>query len=331
MRNEALETNDEMGVIKGIKVLKTRTYQFDENTPVRAGIDVDGNRFIVAVDVVRALGYSNGITSTMLSSLCIKAQARAIKNLHGASFTKALCITREQLWRLLSQRCFNREFADWLMNFVMGESETKADKEGVLLDDVNSDLPSDTMADVLRIREEREAKREKREASYTAHTPGSHIAESFVARFNDDISVRVVVEPDGQRLLPLIDLGRALGYASSNALLDFLKQEGLPVVPRTVLFSSRKTGTAKTNCVTKEVAEVILKKRCKSIDLYVWIMSEVFGRKGMPERDDDQSDGGIPPSSMRTTDLDSPEVAKKLLGLFENIAASLTEIKMLLN
>lgn len=328
-----MATNADMGATKSMKILRTRTYQFDENTPIRAGFDVDGNRFVVAVDVVRALGYGNKTAPQLLRMLGIKAELRVVKHLHSDYWCKAMCLMKDQLWQLLSRRCFNREFADWLMNFVMGDSEAEAALDGALLNGIKIDdvQESSSFIDELKKREERETKRKKREASYIQTTPDAHIAESFVARFNDDISVRVVVEPDGQRLIPLIDLGRALGYASSNALLDFLKHEGLPVIHRTVLFSTRKAGTAKTGCATKEVAEVILKKKCRSIDLYVWIMSYVFGQTGMPKREETTSrDEALPPSSMKISASANPEIAEKLLGLFENIAASLSEIKAIL-
>lgn len=103
-----------------------------------------------------------------------------------------------------------------------------------------------------------------------------NVSRTITYAYDQDTKIRVVIDPDGTRLIVATDLISALGYQSKSAPCYIMKKLNITYTSRVVWFDTVKRGVAKANCITKNSAMQILDEKCHTPEFVKWIKEVVF-------------------------------------------------------
>ena len=122
-----------------------------------------------------------------------------------------------------------------------------------------------------------------------------NVSRTLTYAYDNDTKIRVVVDPDGTRLIVVADLILALGYQSHSAPKYIMKKFNITYTQRVVWFETTKRGVATANCITKNSAMQILDVKCHTPEFVKWIREVVFEEVPKPKAIPDIKDeiGGL--------------------------------------
>ena len=103
-----------------------------------------------------------------------------------------------------------------------------------------------------------------------------NVSRTLTYTYDNDTKIRVVVDPDGTRLIVAADLISALGYQSRSAPKYIMRKFNITYTQRVIWFETVKRGVATANCITRNSAMQILDEKCHTPEFVKWIKEEVF-------------------------------------------------------